>query len=159
MLYIITFFIVLLESWLQALDSPDLYVVIFFVLLLVAFIRIFIDFILAIKDIIEDKEIKKINKLKKKYPNAFEKYCKDNRIHSSSAILLSRVERRRILSINLSGWRNNENEIFFQKKQRIRKIDKDFDALQKKYPNGIESWKEQNVPQRDGSYLGSVVKF
>ena len=88
MLYIITFFIVLLESWLQALDSPDLYVVIFFVLLLVAFIRIFIDFILAIKDIIEDKEIKKINKLKKKYPNAFEKYCKDNRIHSSSAILL-----------------------------------------------------------------------
>ena len=153
MLYIITFFIVLLESWLQALDSPDLYVVIFFVLLLVAFIRIFIDFILAIKDIIEDKEIKKINKLKKKYPNAFEKYCKDNRIHSSSAILLSRVERRRILSINLSVWRNNENEIFFQKKQRIRKIDKDFDALQKKYPNGIESWKEQNVPQRDGSYL------
>lgn len=102
--------------------------------------------------IIEKKETKQIIKLKKNYPNAFEKYCKDNRIHLSSIDNLPRKLRKRILSVDLSVWMYDEKKII-QEKQRIRKIDNDFDALQKKYPNGIESWKEQNVSQRDGSYL------
>lgn len=102
--------------------------------------------------IIEKKETKQIIKLKNIYPNAFEKYCKDNRIHLSSIDNLPRKLRKRILSVDLSVWMYDEKKII-QEKQRIRKIDNDFDALQKKYPNGIESWKEQNVSQRDGSYL------
>lgn len=126
------------------------------ILLLLAFIGIIIKkigtIIKKIGTIIGKKETKQIIKLKNIYPNAFEKYCKDNRIHLSSIDNLPRKLRKRILSVDLSVWLYDEKKII-QEKQRIRKIDKDFDALQKKYPNGIESWKEQNVPQRDGSYL------
>ena len=119
------------------------------ILLLLAFIGTIIK---KIGTIIEKKETKQIIKLKNIYPNAFEKYCKDNRIHLSSIDNLPRKLRKRILSVDLSVWLYDEKKII-QEKQRIRKIDNDFDALQKKYPNGIESWKEQNVSQRDGSYL------
>lgn len=126
------------------------------ILLLLAFIGIIIKkigtIIEKIGSIIGKKETKQIIKLKKNYPNAFEKYCKDNRIHLSSIDNLPRKLRKRILSVDLSVWLYDEKKII-QEKQRIRKIDNDFDALQKKYPNGIESWKEQNVSQRDGSYL------
>ena len=126
------------------------------IILLMAFIVTIIGKIVSIIEkivsIIENKENKRINKLKKNYPHAFEKYCKDNRIHLSSIDNLPRKLRKRILSVDLSVWLYDEKKII-QEKQRIRKIDNDFDALQKKYPNGIESWKEQNVSQRDGSYL------
>lgn len=126
------------------------------ILLLLAFIGIIIKkigtIIEKIGSIIGKKETKQIIKLKKNYPNVFEKYCKDNRIHLSSIDNLPRKLRKRILSVDLSVWLYDEKKII-QEKQRIRKIDNDFDALQKKYPNGIESWKEQNVSQRDGSYL------
>ena len=126
------------------------------ILLLLAFIGTIIKkigtIIKKIGTIIEKKETKQIIKLKNIYPNAFEKYCKDNRIHLSSIDNLPRKLRKRILSVDLSVWLYDEKKII-QEKQRIRKIDNDFDALQKKYPNGIESWKEQNVSQRDGSYL------
>lgn len=100
-----------------------------------------------------NKQIGKLNKLKEDYPNAFEKYCKDNHIELSSIDNLPRKLRKQILSVNLSVWQYSENKIIFQEKQRIQKIDNDFDALQNKYPNGIESWKEQNVSKRDGAYL------
>lgn len=126
------------------------------IILLMAFIVTIIGKIVSIIEkivsIIENKENKRIIKLKKNYPHAFEKYCKDNRIHLSSIDNLPRKLRKRILSVDLSVWMYDEKKII-QEKQRIRKIDNDFDALQKKYPNGIESWKEQNVSQRDGSYL------
>lgn len=126
------------------------------ILLLLAFIGIIIEKIVSIIEkivsIIENKENKQIIKLKKNYPHAFEKYCKDNRIHLSSIDNLPRKLRKRILSVDLSVWLYDEKKII-QEEQRIRKIDNDFDALQKKYPNGIESWKEQNVPRRDGAYL------
>lgn len=124
-------------------------IITFIIILLWALIVTIIE---KIGSIIGKKETKQIIKLKNIYPNAFEKYCKDNRIHLSSIDNLPRKLRKRILSVDLSVWMYEEKKII-QEKQRIRKIDNDFDALQNKYPNGIESWKEQNVPQRDGSYL------
>lgn len=54
-----------------------------------------------------NKQIGKLNKLKEDYPNAFEKYCKDNHIELSSIDNLPRKLRKQILSVNLSVWQYN----------------------------------------------------
>lgn len=80
--------------------------------------------------------------MKEDYPLAFESYCKDNRIKFRSIENIPRENRKKILSVSLSAWQCEEKKIF-QEKQREKKIDNEFDALERKYPNGITSWISQ----------------